>query len=113
MHSERRAFSFSRFEEVEDMAPIINYERLPGKFRQIIGKKRDIIYVVNGDHGWDSNFRGAAPMPASEIERIKLGRMLSFDVVLRFRLKEPGLSILFIGTDFVESRLVEIVEVAD
>jgi hypothetical protein len=111
--TEGRAFSFDRWEEINGLSPIVNYERLPDKFRQVIGKKRDVIYVLNGDQGWDSNFRGVALMATAEVERIKLSRSLSFDVVLRFRLKEAGISVLALGTDFVEGRPVDIVEVAD
>ena len=113
IHSEGRAFSFSRYEEVAGMAPMINYDRLPDKFRQVIGKKRDVIYVVSGEQGWDSNFRGVAQMPAPEVERIKYNRALSFDIVLRFRLKEPGVSIYAAGSDFVDGRPVDMVDFAD
>jgi hypothetical protein len=110
---EGRGFSFDHFEEIAGMSPLIEYDRLPDKYRQVQGKNRDYIVVMNGDHGWDSSYRGVAPMPAADVERIRFGRKLSFDVILRFRLNEPGAEVLFTGSDFVDGQLVDIVEFSD
>ena len=110
---EGTAYSFTRFEELSGRAPLVNYERYPDKFRQEIGKKHDAIYVVNGDQGWDANYKGVAKMADTEVERIRFGRSLSVDTILRFRLKEPGIALTYTGTDFIDGRLVERVEFAD
>ncbi len=111
--TEGRAFSFDHWEEISGMAPLINYQRLPDKLRQVQGKDHDVIMVINGDKGWDSTYRGVAALPAAEIERSQLSRKLSFDVILRFRLKEPGAAALFTGTDFVDGQPVDVVEFSD
>ncbi len=111
--AEGRAFSFDRFEDLSGMAPMITYEHYPDKFRQEIGKKRDVIYVMNGDHAWDANFKGVAEMPDAERERIQLSRQLSIDTILRFRTKEPGVEFNYLGVDFVDGRQVDKVEFAD
>jgi hypothetical protein len=111
--AEGRAFSFDRWEEINGMAPITNFQRLPDKSRQVQGKKHDVIMVINGDKGWDSTYRGVAELPATEIERNQLSRKLSFDVILRLRLKEPGVELLFTGTDFVDGQPVDVVEFSD
>jgi hypothetical protein len=111
--AEGRGFSFDHWERITGMSPILELDRLPDKYRQAQGKNHDYIVVVNGDRGWDSSYRGVAPLPAADIERIRLGRKLSFDVVLRFRLTEPGSEVLYTGTDFVDGQLVDIVEFSD
>jgi hypothetical protein len=112
-HFEGRGFSFDHLERITGMAPIIEMDRLPDKYRQAQGKNHDYIVVWNGDNGWDSSFRGVAPIPAADIERIKLSHRLSFDVILRFRLNEPGVQLFFIETDFVDGQPVDIVEFSD
>lgn len=112
-HTEGRAFSFDRFEDINGLSPIVSYERQPDKYRQVIGKKQDYIVVMNGDHGWDSNFRGVAELPAPEVERIRLSRQLSVDVILRFRRNEPGMDVNFMKTDFVDGRPTDFVEIND
>jgi hypothetical protein len=110
---EGRGFSFDHLERITGMAPILELDRLPDKYRQAQGKNRDYIVVVNDDKGWDSSFRGVAPLPAADVERIRLSRKASFDVILRFRLNEPGVEVLYTGTDFVDGQPVDVVEFSD
>jgi len=111
--AEGTAYSFNRFEEMKGRAPIVNYERYPDKFRQEVGKHHDDINIVNGDHGWNSDYKGVAELPATEVERIRFGRSLNVETILRFRLKEPGITLTYMGSDFIDGRLVEKVEFAD
>lgn len=111
--AEGTAYSFTRFEELSGRSPLVNYERLPDKFRQEAGKHHEAIYIVNGDHGWDVDYKGVAEMKEAEVARIRFGRSLNVDTILRFRLKEPGTSITFVGPDVIDGRQVEKVEFAD
>lgn len=108
--AEGRAYQFSQ-EQLSGMARIVVYEKFPDKYRQEIEK--DIVFVLNGEHGWEGTFRGVRELPSEEIERIRLGRDLSVDNLLRFRLKEPGLEVAFIGTDLVDGRQAELVQIVD
>lgn len=112
--SSGKAFVFSRYEELEGMAPIVNTERWPDKYRQEQGKHHDVTFVLNGDHAWEATFRGVRAYTEDEVEPIRLRRMLSVDYILRFRFgQEAGLVVEFVGTDLVDGRQVEVVEVAD
>ena len=112
--AEGHAFQFSSREELSGMARIVSYEKYPDKFRQEVGKNKEVVYVLNGEHGWEGTFRGVQELPPEEVERIRLGRELSVDHLLRFRFKkEEGLEIAHIGTDLVDGRTVDLVEVVD
>ncbi len=52
-------------------------------------------------------------MAAADVERARLSRRLSFDVLLRFRLNEAGVDIRSTGTDFVDGQPVDVVEFSD
>ncbi len=108
-----RAYQFDRYEELAGMARIVNYEKQPDKFRQEMGKDGDVVYVVNGEHGWERTFRGVKEMLPVDVERIRSSRELSVDSLLRFRLKEPGLEVAHIGTDILDGRTVDLIEIAD
>ena len=111
--AEGRAFQFSR-EELSGMAKIVNYDKYPDKYRQEVGKDKDVVFVLNGEHGWEGTFRGVQELPPEEVERIHLGRELSVDNLLRFRFKkEEGLEITHTGTDLVDGRTADLVEVVD
>lgn len=111
--SEGRAYQFDHYEELSGMAIIVNYEKPPDKFRQEMGKDHDVVYVVNGDQGWEKTFRGVKEMLPTDVDRIKSARELSVDSILRFRLKEPGLEVAYLSTDIVDGRTVDMVEIAD
>ena len=109
-----KAFVFSRYEELEGMAPIVNYDRWPDKYRQEQGKHHDVTFVLNGEKAWEATFRGVREYPAQELEAIRMRRFLSLDYILRFRLgKEAGLEVAAMGSDLVDGRQVDIVEIND
>lgn len=111
--SEGRAFQFSRYEELSGMARFVAFERLPDKYRQEYGKDRDVIFVLNGEHGWEKTFRGVQELPPEEIERIRLNRSLAVENILRFRRNEEGLEVAYTGTDLVDGRAADLVEIVD
>jgi len=111
--TEGRAYQFDRYEELAGMARIVNYEKQPDKFRQEMGKDGDVVYVVNGDQGWERTFRGVKEMMPADVERIRTSRELSIDTILRFRLKEPGLEVAQVGVDIVDGRQVDLLEIVD
>jgi len=113
LRSEGRAYQFDHYEELSGMAIIVNYEKLPDKFRQEMGKKGDVVYVINGEHGWEKTFRGVKEMMPADVERIRTSRELSIDNILRFRLKEPGLEVSHIGVDMLDGRQVDLLEIVD
>jgi hypothetical protein len=108
-----RAYQFDRYEELAGMARVVNYEKQPDKFRQEMGKRGDVVFVFNGERGWEQTFRGVKEMLPAEVERIRIGRELSLDSLLRFRLKEPGLEVTHTGTDIIDGRTVDLVEIVD
>ena len=111
--TEGRAYQFDRYEELAGMARIVNYEKQPDKFRQEMGKDGDVVYIVNGEHGWEQTFRGVKEMLPTDVERIRSARELSVDSILRFRLKEPGLEVAHMGTDIMDGRTVDLIEIVD
>lgn len=113
LRAEGRAFQFDREEELSGMARFVEYEKFPDKVRQELGKDRDLIVVFNGDKGWDKTFRGVREYPEEEMRRIRENRLLSVEHILRYRLKEPGLTVRYFGADIVGGRPVDLVEVTD
>ena len=113
VREEGRAFSFSHYEEINGMTNLVNYEHYPDEFRQEQGKHHEFIFVLNGDRAWDATFRGVAPIPQAEIDRILLGRKLSADTILRFRLNEPGIDITHVGIDFIDGQPADVIDVYD
>ena len=93
LRAEGRAYQFNRYEELSGLAKFIEYERFPDKVRQELGQDKDLIIIYNGDKGWEKDFRGVREMTEDEMKRVRENRLMSVDNILRFRLKEPGLSV--------------------
>ena len=70
-----------------------------------------VIALYNGDRGWSYDRSGVSELPAASVTEFQEATKRSVDNLLRFRLKEPGLSIRFGGSDTVDLRQVDWVEI--
>ncbi len=113
LREEGRAFQFDRFEDLRGMALFVGYEKFPGKERQELGKDKDVIFVLNGDKAWEKDFHGVRALREDEMKRLLESRRLSVEYLLRFGLKEAGAAVRYAGSDIMNRRAVDIVDVQD
>jgi hypothetical protein len=113
--------------------PFSEYRRYPDKVRtEYIGKGHNsflpfligvdgldwshggiIITLYNGDHGWTFDRSGVTELPVTSISDFQEQVKRNIDNLLRLRLKEEGISIRFGGTDTVDLKTVDWVEITD
>lgn len=72
-----------------------------------------VIALYNGDRGWSYDRSGVSELPVTSVTDFQEATKRSVDNLLRFRLKEPGLSVRFGGSDTVDLRQVDWVEIND
>jgi hypothetical protein len=72
-----------------------------------------IVAVYNGDRGWTLDRSGVTELPVTSISEFQEQVKRNIDNVLRVRLKEPGWSYRFGGSDTVDLKEVEWVELTD
>jgi hypothetical protein len=72
-----------------------------------------VITLYNGDHGWSYDRSGINELPAPAVTDFQEAMKRNVDNLLRFRLNEPGLTIRFGGTDTVDLKQVNWVELDD
>jgi outer membrane lipoprotein-sorting protein len=72
-----------------------------------------VITLYNGDHGWTYDRSGVNEVPATSITDFQEQVKRNIDNLLRFRLTEPGMSIHFGGSDTVDLKQVDWVELTD
>jgi len=72
-----------------------------------------VITLYNGDRGWSYDRSGVNELPATAVTDFQEAMKRSVDNLLRFRLKEPGLTIRFGGNDTVDLKQVNWVELDD
>jgi hypothetical protein len=72
-----------------------------------------IVALYNGDHGWTLDRSGVTELPATSISEFQEQVKRNIDNVLRVRLKEPGWTYRFGGSDTVDLKEVDWVELTD
>ncbi len=115
------------------LLPFSEYRRYPDKVRtEYVGKGHNtilpflvgidgldwshggiIITLYNGDHGWTLDRSGVSELPATAISDFQEQVKRNVDNLLRLRLKEPGVAIRFGGSDTVDLKSVDWVEITD
>jgi outer membrane lipoprotein-sorting protein len=89
------------------------YWQYPDKNRTDYSKKGVIINLYNGDKGWTLDRGGVTELPAPEVADFQEQAKRDINNLLRLRLQEPGMTIRFGGTDIVDLKTVDWVEMVD
>ena len=89
------------------------YWRYPDKNRTDFSKKGVIVNVYNGDRGWTLDRGGVSELSGPAVADFQEQAKRDINNLLRVRLKEPGMAIRYGGTDVVDLRTVDWVELTD
>lgn len=90
---------------------------VPGKLlveeRQSFGvdERYGFVLFTATPEAWEVTFRGARPLPDDQLARYVDTTLHNFFYIVRERLKEPDVSFYSLGSDFIDSRPVNIVQV--
>jgi hypothetical protein len=83
--------------------------KFPDKERVELTKKRDVIYIENGDKGYEITFKGTSLQDPQTWRDYVRRRNYSMEWLLRIWLKQPGTMIFYEGTAIAEQRMAEVV----
>ena len=89
------------------------YWRYPDKNRTDFTKKGVIINLYNGDKGWTLDRGGVTELPSSSVADFQEQAKRDINNLLRVRLKEPGMTIRYAGSDIVDLKTIDWVELID
>jgi hypothetical protein len=90
-----------------------DYWRYPDTNRTDYSKKGVIINLYTGDKGWTLDKGGVSELSAASIADFQEQTKKDINNLLRTRLKEPGMQIRFGGTDIVDLKTVDWVDITD
>jgi len=110
---EGRLAQFGHSGELTGYTPFKVYWRYPDKNRTDFSKKGVIVNVYNGDRGWTLDRGGITELSTVAVADFQEQARRDINNLLRVRLKEPGMTIRYGGTDVVDLRTVDWVEIAD
>ncbi len=87
------------------------FYKFPDKDRIELTKQRDVIYVYQGDKGYEITYKGPHPQDPKDLTDYLRRRHFSLDWVLRKWLSEPGIALFYEGQTVAEEKPVEQVTV--
>jgi hypothetical protein len=104
---EGRTYSFHHGQSNSVGVLYWRFTKFPDKERIELTKKRDVIYVYNGDKGYEITYKGTAATDATAMADYLRRREYSLEWVLRRWLKEPGVALFYDGPAIAEQKPAE------
>jgi hypothetical protein len=87
--------------------------KIPDKERMELTKQRDVVYIENGDKGYEITYKGTALQEPTTWRDYARRRNFSLEWLLRVWLKQPGTQIYYEGTAIAEQRMTEVVSIVN
>ena len=101
---EGRAYSFYHGQSTSTGALYWRFTKFPDKERVEVTKKRDVVYVYNGDQGFEITYKGTAMQDPATMADYLRRREYSLDWVLRRWLNQPGVALFYDGPAIAEQK---------
>ena len=83
--------------------------KFPDKERVELTPKRDVVYIENGDKGYEITYKGTTLQDPTTWRDYARRRNYSIEWLLRLWLKQPGTQIYYDGTAIAEQRMADVV----
>lgn len=108
-----RLSQFGHSGELNGYAKIEDQSILPDKDRTENIPKRNLITVLNGDKGWELDRGGVSEAPLTTISEFQDNQKKDIDNILRNRINEKDVIFRYTGSDTVDLRPVDWIELVD
>ena len=89
------------------------FYKYPDKDRSELTKQRDVVYIVNGDKGYEVTYKGTAAQEEPVLAETLRRRNHSLDIVLREWLKDPKTIVFYEGPATANQKLVDQVSIVN
>jgi hypothetical protein len=108
-----RVSQFGHNNDLTSYLEFKEYWRFPDKNRTDFGKKGNIIDEFSGNEGWTMDHDGVSEEPAAQVDDFQAKLLNDPAHLFRYRLKEEGMVYRYGGTDLIDLKPVDWVEMAD
>lgn len=113
VYCEGRFAQFGSTGQLSGYERVYDYVMFPDKNRTEFSKKRNIIYVNNGDKAWSLDRGGVEDLPDERGKDYLESLLTDIHYLFRFRLEEEGMVFRYAGRDTVDLKPVDWVELTD
>ncbi|HUJ31595.1 MAG TPA: hypothetical protein VLY23_09970 [Candidatus Acidoferrum sp.] len=104
---------FGHSGDLNGFETFIDYTVPPLKDRTENLPKRNLIEVFNNDKGWVLDRGGVSEAAASDVARFQEDIKIDIDNILRHRVHEPNMILRYVGTDVVDLKEADWIELID
>lgn len=110
---EQQGRSYSFFQGRPSSAGTIfwRFYEYPDKERRELTKQRDIVYIYNGDKGYEKTFKGTAADDDKNLQEILRRRRHSLEVWLREWMNDPKTVLFYDGQAVADQQMVDVVTI--
>jgi hypothetical protein len=82
-------------------------QKFPDQTRIELGKKRDVLEIINGDQAWEITYKGKKELPKDQTEELHRRRDHSIRTAVQVWLKDPRTVLIYGGQNLVERHLAD------
>jgi hypothetical protein len=82
-------------------------QKFPDQTRIELGKKRDVVEIINGDQVWEVTYKGKKELPKDQLQELIRRRQHSIQTVVRVWLNDPKTVLIYGGQNLVERHLAD------
>jgi hypothetical protein len=112
IQQEGRTYSFYKGQARGVGTRFWRFWKWPDKDRIELTKDRDVIYIHNGEKGFETTFHGTRPEASKELRDYLRRREYSLEQMLRIWLSEPGVELFYDGVAVAENKPAEQVTIS-
>ena len=88
-------------------AEFYEIQKFPDQTRVELGKKRDVVEIISGDHSWEVTYKGKKELPPDQIQDLIRRRNHSIPTAMRVWLSDPRTVLIYGGQSLVERHLAD------
>jgi hypothetical protein len=82
-------------------------QKYPDQTRVELGKKRDVLEIINGDQVWEVTYKGKKELPKDQVQDLIRRRDHSIQIAMRVWLNDPKTVLIYSGQNLVERHLAD------
>ena len=106
-----RSYSFYQGHPTSAGTLYWRFYEYPDKERRELTKQRDVVYIYNGDKGYEKTFKGTAADEDKNVQEVLRRRQHSLEVVLREWMKDPKTILFYDGQSVADQQMVDVVTI--
>jgi hypothetical protein len=111
MEQQGRSYSFFQGKPTSAGTLFWRFYEYPDKERRELTKQRDVVYIYNGNKGYEKTYKGTAPEEGKMMQELIRRREHSLEAVMREWLKDPQTVLLYVGQKVADQQMVDVVSI--